>query len=160
MLSFGCPLSVSLLPRLTVSPSYDGGAYTSGYLYLISSMRCCRPTVTTRRALGSGLPSAGRMATPRHGTSPRAPSLFYPKTLRFRALSFSRVTRYLDRAALHATFAKEVVGVVTYDWGTSKKRNVSSAKGESSRQYWLLGSDLMLKTSKRGYGFLRRLPFF
>ena len=35
MLSFGCPLSISLLPRLTVSPSYDDGAYTSGYLYLI-----------------------------------------------------------------------------------------------------------------------------
>ena len=63
MLSFGCPLSISLLPRLTVSPSYDDEAYTSGYLYLILSRRRCHTAVATRHALGSGLLSADRMAT-------------------------------------------------------------------------------------------------
>lgn len=89
MLSFGCPLSVSLLPRLTVSPSYDGGTYTSGYLYLISSRRCCRPAAAASRALGSGLPSTGRMATSRHGTAPRAVSPSHWCTPRLRPLCLS-----------------------------------------------------------------------
>lgn len=168
-LSFGCcPLSVSLLPRLTVSPSYDDRAvYTSGYLYLISSPRRCRVRAGTRRALGSGLPSAGRMATPpRRHTAPlhvrsrrllstrRPPlfrafslsvppafcfffsSLFLPRSVSPAsptvAWSLSR-NGFLGTPTARATFAKEVVGVVSYDRGTSrKKRNVSSAKDESS----------------------------
>lgn len=53
---------------LTVSPSYNDEAYTSDYLYLISSKRCCRTIFDVRRALGSGLPSADRMATLHHST--------------------------------------------------------------------------------------------
>lgn len=131
MLPFSCPLSVSLLPRLTVSPSYDGGAYTSGYLYLILSKQRCRTIATTRRTLGSGLPSADRMATPRHATI-SLPLERFSLSNSFPSLSL-RVTCYSDRTASpHATFAKEVVGVVTYDRGTSKKRNASTVANHAT----------------------------